>query len=133
MSGALEGQVCIVTGGAGGIGAGLCRALMGHGATVIVVDIDGQAADRLAQELRDGGGAAESRRVDVTSPAEVSALVQDAVHRHGRLDQLWNNAGIVQVGPLLDVSPEEWRRVFAVNVEGALFGTQAGPPPELQP
>ena len=125
MSGALEGQICIVTGGAGGIGVGLCRALVANGATVVVVDIDGQAADRLAQELRDGGGAAESRRVDVTSPAEVSALVQHVAGRHGRLDQLWNNAGIVQVGPLLDVSPEEWRRVFAVNVEGALFGTQA--------
>ena len=125
MSGALEGQVCIVTGGAGGIGAGLCRALVGNDATVIVVDIDGGAADRLAQELRDGGGAAESRRVDVTSPQEVSALVQEVARQHGRLDQLWNNAGIVQVGSLLDVSPEEWRRVFAVNVEGALFGTQA--------
>jgi meso-butanediol dehydrogenase/(S,S)-butanediol dehydrogenase/diacetyl reductase len=51
--------------------------------------------------------------------------VRRVAGRYGKLDQLWNNAGIVQVGSLLDVSPEEWRRVFSVNVEGALFGTQA--------
>jgi meso-butanediol dehydrogenase/(S,S)-butanediol dehydrogenase/diacetyl reductase len=55
----------------------------------------------------------------------VSRLVQGVVTRHRRLDQMWNNAGIVQIGSLLDVSPEEWRRVFSVNVDGALFGTQA--------
>jgi NAD(P)-dependent dehydrogenase (short-subunit alcohol dehydrogenase family) len=121
----LEGQVAIVSGGAGGIGAGLCRALAGAGATVVVVDIDGDGAERVRDELLAAGGSAESRRADVTSPDEVGALVRDVARRHGRLDQMWNNAGIVQVGSLLDVSPEEWRRVFAVNVEGALFGTQA--------
>ncbi len=125
MSGQLEGQIAIVTGGAGGIGAGLCRALAAAGATVMVVDIDGEGAERVGEELRAAGGSAEAKRVDVTSPEEVGALVRDVARRHGRLDQMWNNAGIVQVGSLLDVSPEEWRRVFAVNVEGALFGTQA--------
>ena len=125
MSGELEGQVAIVTGGAGGIGAGLCRALAAAGATVVVADIDGEGAERVGEELRAAGGSAEARRVDVTSPEEVGALVRDVARKHGRLDQMWNNAGIVQVGSLLDVSPEEWRRVFAVNVEGALFGTQA--------
>jgi D-sorbitol dehydrogenase (acceptor) len=125
VSGQLDGQVCIVTGGAGGIGQGLCRALAGHGATVVVVDVDGDSADRLAEELTAGGTSALAQRIDVTSPAEVSELVRDVVRQYGRLDQLWNNAGIVQVGSLLDVSPEEWRRVFAVNVDGALFGTQA--------
>src|SRR5829696_5913809 len=125
MSDELKGQVCIVTGGAGGIGGGLCRALASHGATVVVVDIDGDGADRMADELRAAGGSAVAQRIDVTSPQEVAELIQDMVGDYGKLDQMWNNAGIVQVGSLLDVSPEEWRRVFAVNVDGALFGTQA--------
>jgi NAD(P)-dependent dehydrogenase (short-subunit alcohol dehydrogenase family) len=99
--------------------------LASNGATVVVVDIDGEGAERVASELAAAGGNAEARRVDVTRSQEVSALVADVARRHGKLDQLWNNAGIVQVGSLLDVSPEEWRRVFAVNVDGALFGTQA--------
>jgi meso-butanediol dehydrogenase/(S,S)-butanediol dehydrogenase/diacetyl reductase len=125
VSGELSGQVAIVTGGAGGIGEGLCRALAGAGATVVVADVDGAGAARVCQALQAAGSSADSAQVDVTSPAEVSGLVRSVVARHGRLDQMWNNAGIVQVGPLLDVTPEEWRRVFAVNVEGALFGTQA--------
>jgi NAD(P)-dependent dehydrogenase (short-subunit alcohol dehydrogenase family) len=123
--GQLDGQIAIVTGGSGGIGTGLCRALGGHGATVIVVDIDGEGAARVAGELTAAGGSAESRRVDVTSPDEVSALVREVAVRYGRLDQLWNNAGIVRIGSLLDITPEEWKRVFEVNVHGALYGTQA--------
>jgi meso-butanediol dehydrogenase/(S,S)-butanediol dehydrogenase/diacetyl reductase len=117
--------VAIVTGGAGGIGAGLCRMLSAEGAIVIVADLDGAGAAAISAEIQADGGAAESVQLDVTSPREVGALVTGVVRRHRKLDQLWNNAGIVQVGSLLDVSPEEWRRVFSVNVDGALFGTQA--------
>ncbi|MCC7371497.1 MAG: SDR family oxidoreductase [Chloroflexi bacterium] len=125
MSGQLQGQIAIVTGGSGGIGTALCKTLAASGATVVVVDIDGAGAARVADEIRAAGGTAEGRRLDVTNPAEVTALVQDVAATYGRLDQLWNNAGIVTIGPLIDISPEDWRRVFAVNVEGALFGTQA--------
>src|SRR6476661_8914317 len=79
----------------------------------------------MADGLMGSGASAMAKRIDVTSPREVSGLVKAVVSQYGRLDQMWNNAGIVQVGSLLDVSPEEWRRVFAVNVDGALFGTQA--------
>jgi meso-butanediol dehydrogenase/(S,S)-butanediol dehydrogenase/diacetyl reductase len=125
VSGQLDGQIAIVTGGSGGIGTGLCRALAANGATVIVVDLDGEGAARVAGELQSAGGSAEGRRVDVTSPAEVATLVQDVAAKYGRLDHLWNNAGIVRIGSLLDITPEDWRRVFAVNVDGAMFGTQA--------
>lgn len=123
--GRLHGQVAIVTGGAGGIGTGLCRILAAAGAIVVVADLDGEGAARVSRELEAHGGAAESAPLDVTRPDQVTALVQDVVKRHGRLDQYWNNAGVVQVGALMDVTPDEWRRVFAVNVDGALFGTQA--------
>lgn len=125
VSGELDGQIVIVTGGSGGIGTALCKTFAASGATVVVVDIDGDGAARVAEEIRAAGGAAEGRRLDVTSPTEVTALVQSVAATYGRLDQMWNNAGIVTIGPLIDISPEDWRRVFAVNVEGALFGTQA--------
>src|SRR5687767_4278299 len=125
VSGQLDGQVAIVTGGAGGIGAAICRALAKAGATVVVADIDETGAEQVADGIRSEDGSAEAARLDVTSPSEVGALVRRVAGRYGKLDQLWNNAGIVQVGSLLDVSPEEWRHVFSVNVEGALFGTQA--------
>ncbi|MGE3269716.1 MAG: SDR family NAD(P)-dependent oxidoreductase [Chloroflexota bacterium] len=125
MSGQLDGQIAIVTGGAGGIGTGLCRTFAANGATVVVVDIDGEGAAQVAKEITAAGGVAESAKVDVTSPAEVTMLIEGVAAKHGRLDQMWNNAGIVRIGSLLDISPEEWKRVFDVNVHGALYGTQA--------
>lgn len=121
----LRGRVIVVTGAAGGIGGGIARALAAEGATLILADRDGPGAARLSEALRAGGGVAESVEVDVTDRGQVVGLIDRVVARHGRIDQLWNNAGIVQVGPLLEISAEEWRRVFAVNVDGALFGTQA--------
>src|SRR4051794_30854687 len=75
VSGQLDGQVAIVTGGAGGIGAGLCRALAGEGATVVVADLDGEGAASVAAEIQADGGSAESVRLDVTSPQEVGRMV----------------------------------------------------------
>lgn len=117
----LAGRVIVLTGAAGGI----ARALAAEGATLVLADRDGPGAVRLADALRARGGRAEPAVVDVTDRAQVFALVDDVVARYGRIDQLWNNAGVVQVGPLLEISAQEWRRVFAVDVEGALFGTQA--------
>ena len=76
VSGELERQVAIVTGGAGGIGAGICRALAGAGALVVVADLDGEGAASVSAEIQADGGTAESVRVDVTSPQEVGALVR---------------------------------------------------------
>ncbi|MFN8524602.1 MAG: SDR family NAD(P)-dependent oxidoreductase [Chloroflexota bacterium] len=118
----LQDQTAIVTGGAGGIGAGLCTALAAAGAIVYVTDVDGAGAQRVAAEI---GGNARGSALDVTAPSAIANLVQRVVAEYGRLDQMWNNAGLIQVGSLLDVSAEEWRRVFEVNVHGALFGTQA--------
>lgn len=120
----LAGRVIVVTGAAGGIGRGIAHALGREQARLVLVDND-EGAERVAAEVRDGGGQAESLTLDVTDRAAALGAVEGIVERHGRLDQLWNNAGLVQVGPLLDISAEEWRRIFAVNVEGAFFMTQA--------
>jgi meso-butanediol dehydrogenase / (S,S)-butanediol dehydrogenase / diacetyl reductase len=121
----LDGRVIVLTGAAGGVGGGIARALAPLGPRLVLADRDAEGARRLADEARAAGGTAEAAELDVTDREAFAALIDGVVARHGRIDQLWNNAGLVQIGSLLDVTPEEWRRVFAVNVEGALFGTQA--------
>ena len=124
-AGRLSGRVVLITGAGGGIGGGIARALAAEGARLELVDINADASERAAEAIRASGGVADSRRLDVTDREAFAACVDDIVARHGRLDQLWNNAGLVQVGPLLDISAEEWRRIFAVNCDGVFYGTQA--------
>src|SRR3954454_23217296 len=83
-------RVAIVTGGGSGIGEALCRALAARGDTVVVADIDGAAAERVAGEI---GAAATAAKVDVRDAAAVQGLVDDTVAAHGRLDVMVNNAG----------------------------------------
>src|SRR6476469_4326378 len=82
-------RVAIVTGGGSGIGAAICRALGARGDTVVVADIDGASAQRTADEVR-----GTAVKVDVRDGAAVQALVDDTVAAHGRLDLIFNNAGI---------------------------------------
>src|SRR6185369_11986997 len=89
------GKQAIVTGAGSGIGAALCRALVGAGANVVCTDVDGEAAERTASAL---GDRAQSARLDVTDAAAVQATVDDVVVRTGRLDLMFNNAGIVWGG-----------------------------------
>ncbi len=120
----LNGQVALVTGGAGGIGRAIARALARAGASAVVVDLDQSKAVAVAAEIGADGGRALGLAGDVTSEASV-ADVFAAVRAHvGRLDVLVNNAGIYYVSKFPDVPLDAWRRVFAVNVEGALLMTQ---------
>src|SRR5438270_2682435 len=91
-------RVAIVTGGGSGIGEALCRALAARGDTVIVADIDGASAERVAGDI---GGQATAAKVDVRDAAAVQAAVDDTVERHGRLDIMVNNAGIAVGGDVL--------------------------------
>jgi NAD(P)-dependent dehydrogenase (short-subunit alcohol dehydrogenase family) len=121
----LKDRVVVITGAAGAIGGGIARALGAEGARLVLIDIAAERLERTAQALRDAGAAAEALPLDITDRVAVCAAMGEVAERHGQLDQLWNNAGVVQVGPLLEIDAEEWRRVFAVNVEGALYCTQA--------
>jgi meso-butanediol dehydrogenase / (S,S)-butanediol dehydrogenase / diacetyl reductase len=112
-------QLAIVTGGGSGIGEAVVRRLCAEGAAVVVADIDGQAAQRVADSLA-AGDRIQPVALDVTDRAAVEALISDAQQRFGRLDILVNCAGIRGVGSVLDVEPELWRRVQAVNTEGTL-------------
>ena len=116
-------RIAIVTGGGSGIGAALSRALAARGDTVIVADIDGESAERIAGEVK--GIAA---KVDVRDAAAVQSLVDDTVAAHGRLDLMFNNAGIAVGGAVLDLTIPHWDRIIDVNLRGVVHGVQAAYP-----
>jgi NAD(P)-dependent dehydrogenase (short-subunit alcohol dehydrogenase family) len=116
-------RIAIVTGGGSGIGEALSRALAARGDTVVVADIDGASAERVAGEIR--GHAA---KVDVREAAGVQALVDDTVATHGRLDLIFNNAGIGIGGDVLELSVAHWDRIIDINLRGVVHGVQAAYP-----
>jgi 3-oxoacyl-[acyl-carrier protein] reductase len=120
-----EGRVALVTGAGGGIGAATARRLAEEGATVVLVDRDGDAAEAVAGALRGGGLAAEAVAADVTDGDAVEAFVAGAAERHGRLDVLVNNAGITRDNLLFKLSEEEWDTVLDVNLKSAFLCTRA--------
>jgi NAD(P)-dependent dehydrogenase (short-subunit alcohol dehydrogenase family) len=120
----LAGQVAVVTGAGGGIGRAIACAFAAEGASVVVADIDADAASATAAAIASNGGTALAVPTDVTSPNAQDALFGHVRRAFDRLDILVNNAGIFHVAPLLDFPLEAWRRVFAVNLDGALLATQ---------
>ena len=120
----LAGQVALVTGAGRGIGQAIAWAFAGEGAQVVVADIDADAASETAASIDADGGTALAVPTDVTSPAAQDHLFARVREKFNRLDVLVNNAGIFHVAPLLDFPLEAWRRVFAVNLDGALLATQ---------
>ncbi|MET0341027.1 MAG: SDR family oxidoreductase [Polyangiales bacterium] len=122
---ALTGRVAIVTGGASGIGFESARELGRRGAKVVLADIDAARGEASARTLREAGIDARFKQTDVVSPAQLAALVADALDAYGRLDVMFNNAGIAAGGPMLDWSPEQYARVIDVNQSGVFYGMQA--------
>ena len=118
MRSRFEGKVVVVTGAGSGIGQAMARAFSAEGATVVAADLNEAAARQTAGELQRGSAAL----VDVTEPASVSALIAEAQVRHGRIDILCNNAGIGSSKTVVDCEPDEWQRLFAVNVKGVYLG-----------
>jgi 3-hydroxybutyrate dehydrogenase len=124
MAGRLVDRVAVVTGGGSGIGAGICRAFAREGAPVGVVDLNLEAAARVAAEIEAEGGRAVALRADVTDAAAV-ATAADEVERTLGPTEIWvNNAGISRVVPFLDCTEELWDATLRVNLKGAFIGCQ---------
>jgi NAD(P)-dependent dehydrogenase (short-subunit alcohol dehydrogenase family) len=114
----LADKVALITGAGAGIGRATALLFGQEGAKVVVQDLDPAAAQETAKLLTQVGGEAVSIGGDVTSNADAEAMVKLAVHTYGRLDVLFNNAGIWRGGTILDISEEDWDRTMAVNVKG---------------
>ena len=124
-----EDRVALVTGGAGGIGAASCRRLAAEGATVVVVDVDADAAGSLADEL---GGLAVT--ADVTSPEDNERMYALTLERYGRIDVAFHNAGISPPDDdsILETGLDAWRRVQDVNLTSVYLGCKAVLPHMLE-
>ncbi len=120
-----EGEVALITGGASGIGAALGRALAKRGAEVILADRQGAVADRVAAEIRSDGGRAVGVELDVRSLPAFERVAGDIAAREGRIDYLFNNAGIAVGGEMDTYEPRDWDDVIDVNLRGVAHGIQA--------
>lgn len=115
----LTGKVCIVTGGANGIGLSITERFLSEGATVVIADLNLEQAQAEAGRL---GGKAHSIRVDVTSSESVKSMVDHTVSQFGRIDVLVNNAGMGVAANVVDTSEEDFDRVISVNLKGVFLG-----------
>jgi D-sorbitol dehydrogenase (acceptor) len=119
----LAGKSALITGAARGIGRAVAERYVREGARVAVADLNEPAAEDAARAI---GGGAVALRMDVTRQESIDAAVAATVSAFGRLDILVNNAGIFDLAPIVEITRESYRRVYAVNVEGLLFTLQAG-------
>ncbi len=132
MQGLLEGKVVVITGAGSGLGRAASLLFARHGAKVVAADISAAAAEETAALVSGEGGTAMARGCDVGNAGEVTALVAAAVAAFGRLDVIYNNAGItVQPRPgqgirsFVDTEQEDFDKVYRVNVTGVINGCQA--------
>ncbi|MFB5189656.1 SDR family NAD(P)-dependent oxidoreductase [Alicyclobacillus fastidiosus] len=122
-----QGQVAIVTGGAGGIGQASAKLLASQGARVVVADLNETAGQAVVDSIRAAGHEASFHFVDVSSYESVESLVQYAVDTYGQLDIMFNNAGIFGDGShnVIDLPIEEYKRTIAINQDGVFYGIKA--------
>jgi NAD(P)-dependent dehydrogenase (short-subunit alcohol dehydrogenase family) len=122
--GRVSHKIALVTGAGSGIGRATAILLAREGATVIASDINQEAAQRMANEVRGVGGAAEGIGLDVADETAWAGALETTLDRHRRLDVLVNNAGVSFARPIADMTIAEWRRVLRVNLDGVFLGTK---------
>jgi NAD(P)-dependent dehydrogenase (short-subunit alcohol dehydrogenase family) len=120
-----DGATAIVTGAASGIGRALAEELAKRGCEVILADLQVELAEEIASEINNSGGKAKAIKVDVTYFPAMEQFIQETVRRTGRLDYIFNNAGIVIGGYVNHYGIEDWNRVVDVNLRGVINGIQA--------
>jgi len=122
LSPLLHGRSAVITGAAQGIGLEIARLFAAHGASVVLADLNGEAAEKAAADI---DGTAVGVRCDVTSESDVEAVVRRAVDEFGSLDVLVNNAGVTADRSLAKMTVEDFDRVITVHLRGAWLGVRA--------
>jgi len=127
-----EGRVVLVTGAAAGIGKATAERIAAEGGRIVCVDVQPEAVELTAKEIRSAGGEAVAHGCDVSDPAQVNAVVAAGVGEFGRLDALCHIAGILHFDNTLDLTLEKWSKVLAVNLTGTFLTCQAALPHLLE-
>ena len=118
----LKSKVAIVTGGASGLGRAIALALAGEGADVVIADVDQAKAAKAARQIEEAGGRAMAIKTDVSSGADVQAMVEEAIEAFARIDILVNNAGVVgPQGPWADLTEEGYDYVVGIDFKGVFL------------
>lgn len=117
----LKDKIVIITGSGSGIGKSSALLFAREGAVVIVNDVDVDKGNETVEEIRQEGGSAQFIQADVTNPDSVRAMTESIISTYGRIDVLFNNAGISGVGALHEIEPEQWDRVMTVNIKGVFL------------
>jgi NAD(P)-dependent dehydrogenase (short-subunit alcohol dehydrogenase family) len=120
-----DGATAIVTGGASGIGRALAEELAKRGCGVVLADLQIELAEEVASEIRVSGGKAKAVKIDVADFPAMERIVQETVERTGRLDYIFNNAGIGMGGNVNHYGIEDWNQMIDVNLRGVINGIQA--------
>jgi NAD(P)-dependent dehydrogenase (short-subunit alcohol dehydrogenase family) len=130
----LEGKVALITGGASGMGMVASKLFANEGAKIVLTDVMDEAGEKVAAEIAEVGRDALYVHADVSSEADAEAMVRAAVDRFGRLDVLYNNAGIMPGDDesIVDTADVTWDKVLAVNVKGVAHGCRFGIPAMLE-
>jgi NAD(P)-dependent dehydrogenase (short-subunit alcohol dehydrogenase family) len=128
MAGKLDGKVAVVTGAGSGIGRAAAVRFAAEGAAVAVVDLNVDAAKNTAAQLSAAGGSALAVAADVADRAQVSGCFAQILTEYGRIDVLYNNAGVNSSGSVLDATEDDWDRSLAVNAKGTFLCAQAAAP-----
>jgi len=128
MPGRLEGKVALITGGASGIGEATARLFAKEGAKVVITDVQTEKGQAVADGIKAAGGEAAFVKANVVREAQAKRMVEFTVRKYGRLDILFNNAGVENPKPEVETSVAEWDLVMDVNVKGVFLGTKYAVP-----
>lgn len=115
--GLLDNKIAIITGGASGIGKATCQVFAKENATVIVCDVDTEHGTEVANGINNTGGTAEFQKVDVANAQDIQNLVHTTVKKYGRIDVIFNNAGVTRRTNAINTTEQEWDFVMSVNVK----------------
>jgi NAD(P)-dependent dehydrogenase (short-subunit alcohol dehydrogenase family) len=127
--GKLEKKIAVITGAASGIGRAAAIRFAGEGATVVIADLNREGGEAVVRECKEQGGHAVFQRADVVSEEDISGAIDRAVKEFGRLDIIYNNAGLGgAVGPLEKITAENWDRTFSILLRAVFLGIKHAVP-----